>query len=368
MTDDKGKSRVNGCIHRRHNYDITENEDILFGDTHGGRTCSVAYSPAYYWVDWNKSIYNAELAWNVSSDTTVPPNWTITALTAEEERDLKTRLLERARELTADALLNIVEGHQLLPSVRSLATCIPQMRSNWRDLRKVIRTASGAYLAWKFGVSPILSDIMSTIRNAPKLVAAINTKRITQPRRYSVNRELKYAFGTPLSWDITPLINYSRQGLLLQAPEVRYVLVAEPNTAYGTGIFQALDAVMTRFTTSPARLAWERVPYSFIADWLVDVRGLLDAIDRTMGVTPFKIKAFSRSFTYGFRTDRFTTLKSPCAGNPILDSWRAATAEYRHYERSAVADTQQLLRIKPRIGKTQLGLLSALIAQKLSHR
>jgi hypothetical protein len=365
ISDETGKGQPHAVIHRRLDAEISEYEDVKFSSTVDSRPCITTYTdPAPFWVDWNRSIYDAEMSWSVSNDATPPPNWTVNALTQDQDMDLRTSLLERARELKADALLNIVEGNQIWPAIRSLAVSLPQMRQDWRNIRKVIKTASGAYLAWKFGVSPILSDIMSINRYLPRMGRDIKRHAEQPTLRYSTHRELLTTFGPPYEWDISPYIRYSRQGLSITRPEVRYVLAVRPKTKYMSEFFNSLDLVLSRFATSPARLAWERIPFSFIADWFVDIKGCLNWLDKLVGQEPFEIKSFTRSYTYHLRTDRFVELKSSCSGMR-LDTWKMATAEYKHYERSLVSGGAYAPRWKPRFGKNQAAISAALIAQML---
>jgi hypothetical protein len=290
-------------------------------------------------------------------------NWSFDS-SSINETVMKNDVLERAKGLKADVLLNIVEANQVWPSLKSIASVIPQMASQWRTLRSMIKTASGSFLAWKFGVSPILSDMMSINRYMPILGRDLKRHVDGERSRFSVSRTFPLTYTPGL---IAPGGSYFRctsQGRVLKVPTVRYVLVVEPETRYLTGFFQKLDFVMKRFASSPASLAWEKIPFSFVADWFVDIRGSLNALDNALGYAPYKIVSFSRSYSYAHATDIFGDWISPCT-NGVVDSMKAGSYELEYYERDPVSGGS-IPTLKNRFGKNQAGISAALIAQQLS--
>jgi hypothetical protein len=157
------------------------------------------------------------------------------------------------------------------------------------------------------------------------------------------------------------------QGSIVQQPEVRYVLVVKPNvTPFMTSFFTKADLFMSRFATSPARLAWEKIPFSFVVDWFVDLKGSLDALDKVVKAEPYQVISFTRSFTYKLATDIFYTRRSPCDGSIFFDR-SLGSGEFSHYERIPVTAQQSLLRWSPHFGKNQAAISAALIAQQLAR-
>jgi hypothetical protein len=106
------------------------------------------------------------------------------------------------------------------------------------------------------------------------------------------------------------------------------------------------------------------MPFSFVADWFVDIRGLLNRIDDSIGATPFKIKSCTRSYTYHLVTDVRNVYRTPCGGTDISNRL-CGSASYKSYTREVVSDPGLLLYPKIRFGKTQAALSAALIAQQL---
>jgi hypothetical protein len=365
MKDGLGKGTPHDCTHRKMLF--TLNESPYY-------TATVIGSPKLGVATWNaagaqvspynsKAVFQNYLNWDPAA-TNDPPGWSMSSPTGSDEIRLKEDVIEQAKGLKADVLLNIIEANQIWPSVQGLATGIPNMAYHWRNLRKVIKTASSTFLAWKFGVSPILSDIMSTARYLPKMEADV--------KRFADGNSSKFSRVGKLVGHFVPVDdsfgaysdNRYAQGLMLKAPEVRYVLVVKPNQKYLTKAFQNLSRVMDRFTSSPASLAWEKIPFSFMVDWFVDLRGVMRTIDSALGITPYVVVSFTRSRSYHVSVQKFWTTSSPCSGSTLFDV-RVGEAEYLHYERLAVSMGGSPPTWTPHFGNNQAAITAALILQKL---
>jgi hypothetical protein len=321
-----------------------------------------------------KYIVESNLApWVVTAnrtDTSAPSRWTLVAPTTNESV-LKENCFERARMLKADVLLNIVESNQIVPAIRSLVTVfdLPDRGYSWREVRKVLRSASGAFLAWKFGIGPIISDMLSIHKFIPKIRDALR-RHTEQADIRASSASIGNAVFNDSETNVAFLNGYkcsrgSYQGRVLVKPTVRYVLVVRPRIKYDNELFKKLDFFVSRFATSPADLAWEKVPFSFVVDWFVDLRGVLRAIDKSIGFNPFEIKSFTRSYTYKLEADGFYDHYNSCNGDNILAA-KVGTVTCSHYERSVVTDSVNLPVLLPRFGKNQAAISAALITQKLS--
>jgi hypothetical protein len=150
----------------------------------------------------------------------------------------------------------------------------------------------------------------------------------------------------------------------VSVPVLRYVLAVKPTVKFGTAFFQKADYLLSRFATSPASLAWEKVPFSFVVDWFVDLRGVLSTLDSLVGFNPYETVSLTKSVKYELATDTFVETFSPCTGG-LLQSFSSGTFEYKHYDRSNISPGQ-MPRWNPRFGKNQAGITAALISQKLT--
>jgi len=368
MRDSLGKGLSHSCLHRKHVYNAlcaqtssvipSSPAGTVFRNDGGYSACASM-----------ASLADGHLSWDVSSDTSLPPHWTDVSAPIDEEA-VKSRLLDAANQLKADVLLNIVEANQIVPSVRSLVTSLPKMARQWRSIRRVIRTASGGYLAWKFGVSPILSDVMSIHRYLPKLKGSLKRHLDEKASRFSTSAALNFAISPSPYKDGYSMVNgyyiYTADwyGQIIEPGRIKYVLVVKPSSAGHSRAAKLLDFAIGRFASSPASLAWELVPFSFVVDWLIDVSGALRAVDKLVGFKPYEVVSFTRSRSYHLGSIATHGHYSPCNGSAL--NWFQASAEFKHYERSLVSKQAILPAWRPHFGKNQAAISAALIAQALT--
>lgn len=367
-----GRKNANACWHRRlHQKIIPGSAQHVFSSvgSNGAGTTSFGSLPGQN--DLLSSIFGEEQRlWNVTDPKGVynPPRWSFD-MPVDSELSLIEDCYQKARGLKSDVVLNIIEANQIWPSLKSLITCIPEMAYHWGRARKVVRTASGAFLAWKFGMSPFLQDMSSLWKYIPRMRDDLKRhndgikSRFSAVRRYSANLD-----STPVVWSTTNgyanhLLTY--QARVTKSPSIRYVLVVEPNLKYSSSIFNGADKLMSSLGTGPASLAWEKVPWSFVADWFVDLRGWLRMLDDAIVAPPYKVIAFTRSNSYKLSTDVFESRHSPCSGASFYNS-KGSETEYSHYERSIVPLGYSAPTWSGRFGKNQAAIMAALIAQKLS--
>lgn len=378
ITDSLGKGIPHGCLHRKRIWDLGPDELVeytlpLVGSPYGWHTWD---SAKLNW-HWNWNAYNGgNLDWDVSASTGFPPKWSAVMPSPSDEASLIEKLYSKGNRLNADVLLNTVEANQIWPSVKALATSLPNMRRYWYNgnLRKFIKTASGSFLAWKFGVSPILSDMMAVHRSLPKLKKEVQRHGDQDASRYSVIADIACNFDrTPWQRDFATngklISEVTYQGLVHKSPVLRYVLVVKPKSKYHSQFFKSADYMMTKFASSPASLAWEITPWSFVVDWFVDLRGVLRQLDRVLGTEPYETTSLTKSLSYHLETNIFHKYYTSCVNQtePLNDQ-RSGRAEFLHYERSVVSAGGTVPQWKPRFGKNQAGISAALIAQKLAQR
>jgi hypothetical protein len=282
---------------------------------------------------------------------------------------MKEDVIAKAKQLKADVLLDLVEANQMWPSIRSLATCLPKLARNWSSVSRIVKTASGSFLAWKFGVSPVLQDVMAINRHLGRLREDLRkhsdgevmtvTRLAKLPCRFDDTKDVRNRY---FGYDADEVV---WRGDIFHEPMLRYVLSVKPKIQYKTELFQKLDYALSRFATSPASLAWELVPFSFVFDWFVDIRGALRAVDNSLGFAPYDVVNFSRSLSYNLRTEVDHTYLQTCTGG-VLNKVYCGAIMYKHYERFPVSMDTNVFNWKPRFGKNQAGISAALIGQQLT--
>jgi hypothetical protein len=294
--------------------------------------------------------------------------------TVANEASLKEDCIQAARQLKVDALQNIVEGHQIWPSIQGISTDFGKYADNWRAIRgglektkHLTRSAANSFLAWKFGVKPLVHDIADTIRYGQVLKTDMERIAKTDHFKFSRKAELSAVFdANPAEfgdYNSFHCVEVTRNGRVLTPPTVRYVLVVKPKIRFQTEIFKSLDHVLSKFTTSPADLAWEEVPFSFVADWFFDIRGTCRWIDKSLGLQPFEVINFTRSFSYNVETAKGLIWRNSKTGS-VLSQHYAGSIEYKHYERTLVSTDNIMPVWKPHFGKNQAAITAALLAQR----
>jgi len=371
ISDYLGRGQSHGVIHRRSERLINQ----IVADSYPN--ASSPYGSFHYGVKHNDVLQYYSNAtsqlqlMDVMHSSAAPANWSF-SYPVVSDGSIYADLLQKARQLKADVLLNMLEANQLWPSLKSLTVSLPNLARNWKALtaKRRIATASSSFLAWKFGIGPVMRDMANIAKFAPDMLRQynrhINQKNIRLSKLLMGNAS--YVRG-PLN-GVANGVTYAThtfQGMCLHGPEVRYVLLIKPTRSkYLTEQFAKLDFLMSRFTTSPASLLWERIPFSFVADWFVDVRGCLAKLDSLIGVEPFKVLSFTKSTRWQVQTRHYELLKRVCASGPTLFDGLVTQVDDKHYERS-VLSAGFLPSWKPRYGKNQAGITAALIGQRLSR-
>jgi hypothetical protein len=311
----------------------------------------------------------AVTSWPLTGEDSYLPPYRVTIdIDSFDDAAVKSRCLDKASLLRADVLLNIVEANQMWPSIKGLCSSLPAMAQNWSKVRKVLKSASGGYLAWKFGISPVLSDMNAILSGMKSLKNDL--KRHAEGEHFRVfaeghpSRSFDAVFDEIRHFDGEIPIDFLHWGIVeRQRPTVRYVLVAKPKVQYKTSLFQKLDYALSRFATSPANLAWEKIPFSFVLDWFVDVSGALRMVDQAVGFSPYDIKSFTRSLSYEYDYTVEHEYKNACNGSS-LGSYLAGTCSTSHYERQPVSADLPIT-LRNRFGKNQAAISAALITQMI---
>jgi hypothetical protein len=344
----------------------------------------------------NNAIFDVNVVGNPVTPRYPPSRWSWPALTPSQESILKENCFEKARGLKAEILQDLIELNQVWPSITGMAKALPLIKSQWPKLRKAMRnykgyydltgpvareidslrrfTANGAggYLAYKFGALPLLMDIHAVRSYLSQMEMDVKRFATQKVMRYSSHAELVASFDatpyTEVNFGVPFSVIYP-SGKAISPPIVRYVLLVRPNQYYMTDFFKKLHVVLSRFAESPASLAWELIPYSFVADWFVDMRGFLRQADNLMGAQPYDVVGFTRSFSYELESSFVIDFRTTCGGNGTLTKGPLGSVGFKHYERTLASVSPTLyVAWKPHFGKSQAAISAALIAQYLFRK
>jgi hypothetical protein len=264
-----------------------------------------------------------------------------------------------------------------------LGNLMERTRGLGRWWKKSLRALAGEHLAFSFGYLPLVSDLKKTSLGLRRLPADL--KRINSHPRVITGTDVcqgeislsfagitGYASTAPAEPDASwwhPVYN-------TQAAPVRIVGVRGRNsrTFDGEG-FRALDLLMSRYGGSgPVDLAWELVPFSFVLDWFVDLRPLIDSLDNALMGNNKSVDYIwqSEKWALDIQYVKHRQLAVSHAGNVTKHDWSwdnniVGYTRLREYRRSLLLDVTPTVTASGRFGKKQGALGASLFYQNVAN-
>jgi hypothetical protein len=258
-----------------------------------------------------------------------------------------------------DNLLNIVESPQLPASIHSLQETVKGTAVT-RALRKI----SNGYLLWSFGLAPLISD-MRKMQKVMKTIKSDMAKALSQAGKQVTVYNKTSGFVTPYS-SAAPHHDSARwdhSGRVTRTVALRGV-----NTvAYSSPIMGQLNYLMSRFgSNGPASYLWERIPFSFVLDWFVDLKSITNGLDNLL-------TGNSKSISGCLATTKgsFSAVMTDTYGSHVprgFQGTQVATTLISLYRREAPTYHGFSVNTSGRFGKKQLALSAALLYQLVASR
>jgi hypothetical protein len=222
--------------------------------------------------------------------SSVPSNWSelplFQSLVSDDELFIKARLAIQDKR-TWDAQLFGAELHRTTALVANAARDVSRAMSHIKRLRfgdamsvffperdrRFQRGAANGFLAFKYGVLPVMKDVNDAIDAlsavaSRKLDSAFPSKVVVSIRRNSTVTE-------PVTWMVSPSITGSRT-------------IASSDSRRMTVVYRVGDPLLysaARFgVTNPVSTVYNLVPFSFVADWFFNVGDWLSSLDAGVGL------------------------------------------------------------------------------------
>lgn len=236
---------------------------------------------------------------------------------------------------------------------------------NWSQL------VSGAYLYYSFGIAPLISDMAKIYKSVAKIDRQLKMNRSHAGKVVNLHSichgtcaltGLDNGYGSPGTsgkyWSTEIIGDKPKRIVTVQGIRIQ---------RYETEVFQNLDFMLKKFLSGgPASFLWERIPYSFVVDWFVDLSGVVDSLDRFLTFNPANIKQTCYSIGYN--------LKFPVKKFPQLPNWPSSSSDWTitalnelsYYHRSPYSSSP-MVGESGRFGKKQIGLSAALLTQIVSN-
>jgi hypothetical protein len=171
-------------------------------------------------------------------------------------------------------------------------------RRIYDNIRNVVNTRPGdQVLGYQFGVRPFIGDILSmgkALGNLQKELAWLRSAggkpvRIVTQRSVDVDGAFEEA-ETNLGGETPYGVQYTSQ-LMPPVAIVKCVSwVTYPEDIIDSALFGIAAGLKALGLTNPAKIAWNYIRYSFVADWLFNVGSILDQLDLLQALSsPYKV-------------------------------------------------------------------------------
>jgi len=269
-----------------------------------------------------------------------------------------------------NTLLNVVESPDFISGLRSIVS--RQDKLGRRRLQK--GALSGSYLYWAFGIAPLIGD-MKKVRKAMKTIKADMDRRLRAMNGdHVVHYKVMGSFDSfnPAPVGLGPDTNNSgswwHSSFIATKPPSRIVTCRGTWAAkYNTKLFQTLDYFMSRFfSAGPVSYGWERLPFSFVADWFVDLSNVLDNLDQLFTGSNSTIKDIVWSESYKALCPMYKH-KRRCFLDG-LDGQQVGINELTYYHREPLMVPPLSVGLSGRFGKKQGSIAAALLHQIVAKR
>jgi hypothetical protein len=278
-----------------------------------------------------------------------------------------------------DNVLNLAEAHQLpsaiegmlnllkLASTRSALRRRPSGRL-LKGLKGFGKDVANGYLAYSFGIAPLLSDMRAMNKKFRRFHDDLKKHNARKTRMEAVTTRVKGKLSTSVTGHLMIGGHQYLPGEIAggAASPIRIIGVKGYRTQeYSSDAFKALDYALTRFGgTGPASFVWEKIPYSFVVDWFVDLRGIFNHIDNLLTGNRKVIDDAWMSEKwdcfYRARIDHPNAI-TPASGTTAFESF------LEKYTRKSIPATSKVIP-SGRFGKRQLSLAAALAYQLVAKR
>lgn len=198
------------------------------------------------------------------------------------------RATQMARIVIALRRGRFKEAHSLLVSGSGSLTHKQERRLK-RDFGKdPTKTASNTWLEWAYGWTPFMSEVDSSFKLVEELAARDETKmcRVRATERFESETVSYSTPASPLASLNGKVFDGSIYTKVSQTERQRWLVKINP-----------LDVPAKLGLSNPLMVAWELVPFSFVADWFLPIGDYLAQLDM-----PLRFQHVSR--VQGLREER----------------------------------------------------------------
>jgi hypothetical protein len=373
MSDEPDKAhRFKTVIHQKRRKSITVGSGNVYSIAGSGSFADASNVAGSYWTTW----WGQNFEFLRFSDI-------LTSFDKSDDTLMREAMDAFYNVNEVDSLLNVVEAPELMPSIRSLYDKIRGFqfadlrRVTKRDIKSMFRKfpvfVSGGYLYYSFGIAPLISDMNKISKNLGLYKQRLRNNLKHAGRSVSVHKGCSGQFvaisrpstanGLPPGYATGHDLggSFTAHPYLLEAKKV-YTVRGKRDVRYGSESFQTLDHLASRFgSVGPASFLWERIPFSFVVDWFLDLSGVFNSLDNALTGNTKKIEGGSVSEKWRYLLPIFHV--RPNSGfTSDRDGSQIALIELSSYIRKSTMPAVSV-GLSGRFGKKQASLTAALLTQ-----
>lgn len=205
----------------------------------------------------------------------------------------------------------------------------------WKQtVKDTTGVASDAWLAWQYGIRPLISDLEGAVKEYWKVR---QTSPVIRYYRFKVSNDVRGG----------GVVDSPSEGLLqatVYTQKAKIVAYAEFQDSA-----QAWDQSAQRLgLTDPILLGWELIPYSFVVDWFINVGEFLQASGTFVGLKRIGIHVSTENFEDSYTTQKggFAMQKVKAVSRKFKTSLPAATLHIKSSPMSVSHVTSALALIR----------------------
>lgn len=237
---------------------------------HKNPTCTSAGQVPYY-PSFRFSLSNGSYGAVLSEFSFPIVNGLLLPPPPLEGMDISNMVLEAATEClaqrgTAESNLweALAEADKSLGMLAQALQNIAQFLNGKRDLLTKAKAAGNMYLLYRYGLSPLISDLQHVIEGLEKKTG---TLRLTSRGKASSEVSTSFYNTSPTMYNTW----WGRRTYTIrETVSIRAMSLDEINVGKLFNIGLAPKSLLT--------LPWELIPYSFVVDWFVNIGALINAL------------------------------------------------------------------------------------------
>lgn len=155
-----------------------------------------------------------------------------------------------------------------------------------RNVARTVGNVAGSFLYYSFAIAPLVSDMKKLAKSVLTIKNDLKKAKIMEGKVEKLHFKMKGSRVDP-TYNLWQVNNSGRGVRFLRSESgsaiKTMVITGTRRPPFSSKGFSALNELMTRFASSgPASFVWERIPFSFVIDWFVDLRSITNSLDNAL--------------------------------------------------------------------------------------